>query len=334
MVTTRRRTASAAIAVLAAAALLAACTDPRPGEADAELTIGLTYVPNVQFAPFYVADQRGYFAEEGVAVELRHHGESEDLFGALSSGREDIVVAGGDEMLQARAGGAQVVSVATVYQRYPVQLIVPADSTIGSAADLAGTTVGVPGEFGETWFGLLAMLDAAGLQESDLEISTIGFTQQAALSGGYVDAVMGYGNNDVPQFRATGLEVVGLDIGDVALVGVSLGVADGSLTRQPEAIRAVIRAVERAIADISADPNIAVEAAVEAIPGAVPQDQREIMTEVAIATVELYGDVSPWGLQDAERWEAMATLMADLGLLEGEVDATTAFTNEFLDDQG
>src|SRR5699024_953584 len=63
-----------------------------------QLTLGLTYVPNVQFAPFYLAAQQGYFEDAGVDVTLRHHGESEDLFGALTGGSEDVVVAGGDEM--------------------------------------------------------------------------------------------------------------------------------------------------------------------------------------------------------------------------------------------
>src|SRR5699024_3045408 len=103
----RSRKASAMVVrrrpVLAAGALtpllaLAACAadDPDQDETTADLpqlTLGLTYVPNVQFAPFYLAEQKGYFTDAGVDVTLRHHGESEDLFGALRSGTEDLVVA-------------------------------------------------------------------------------------------------------------------------------------------------------------------------------------------------------------------------------------------------
>ena len=330
MVVTRRRALMLAAAV-GAGLMAAGCTDPRPGAADARLTIGLTYVPNVQFAPFYLADQQGYFTEAGVDVTLRHHGESEDLFGALTAGREQLVVAGGDEMLQARAQDVDVISVATLYQSYPVTLIVPAGSDITAPEHLAGRTVGIPGPYGETYFGLLAMLQAAGLTEDDLEIASIGYTQQAALSGGHVDAVMGFVNNDVPQFRATGLDVTAVGIGDVPLVGISLGTTSRVISQNATALRGVVEAVGRAVADIAADPSLAVDAAAEEIPGTITDEQREIMTEVAEATVPLYGDLTaPWGLQDEERWQQMATTMLELGLVETEVDPGEAYTNEFV----
>lgn len=331
MVVTRRRVGALAVMALGSVAMLAACSDPSPGTADAEVTIGLTYIPNVQFAPFYLAEQRGYFADAGVEVTLRHHGESEDLFGALTAGREQLVVAGGDEMLQAYAQDVDVVSIATVYQEYPVSMIVPADSDIEEPADLAGRTVGVPGPYGETYFGLLAMLSAAELSTDDVEVSTIGYTQQAALSGGHVDAVMGYVNNDVPQFRSTGLEVSAVGLGDVPLVGISIGTTERMTEQERAALEGVVEAVGRAVADIVADPSLAVAAASEEIPGTISAEQEEIMAQVAEATVPLYGELSgPWGLQDAARWDAMAATMLELGLIETEVSAEEAFTNDFV----
>lgn len=332
MVVTRRRLLPAVLAMAAAVAVVGAgCSDPTPGAPGAEVTIGLTYVPNVQFAPFYLAEQRGYFEEAGVDVTLRHHGDSEDLFGALGSGREQIVVAGGDEMLQARSQGVDVVSVATLYQTYPVSLIVPTGSDIQAPADLAGRTVGIPGPFGETYFGFLAMLDGAGLTTDDVTVSSIGYTQQAALSGGHVDAVMGYVNNDVPQFQATGLDVTAIGIGDVPLVGIGLGTTTRMTTQEQEALAAVVAAVGRAVEDIAADPAAAVEAAEEEIPGTIDDEQRTIMTQVAEATVPLYGDLSgDWGVHDVERWDAMATTMLDLGLIETPIAAEEAYSNEFV----
>lgn len=330
MVVTRRQALLLA-AVAGTSMVASACTDPSPGSPDAKVTIGLTYIPNVQFAPFYLAQQRGYFAEAGVEVVLRHHGESEDLFGALTAGREQLVVAGGDEMLQARSQDVDVVSIATLYQDYPVVLIVPDGSPIAAPADLAGKTVGIPGPYGETYFGLLAMLSAAGLTTDDVTISSIGYTQQAALSGGHVDAVMGFVNNDVPQFRATGLAVTPVGIGDVPLVGVGIGTTSRMTQYEGAALRAVVTAVGRAVADIAAEPALAVEAAAEEIPGTITDQQREIMATVAEATVPLYGDLTgPWGQQDAALWEAMATTMLDLGLIESPVPPEEAFTNDFI----
>ncbi|MDO5683262.1 MAG: ABC transporter substrate-binding protein, partial [Propionibacteriaceae bacterium] len=117
-------------------------------QATQKFTLGLTYTPDIQFAPFYVAAEKGYFTDAGLDVTLRHHGANEQLFGAIQAGQEDMVYAGGAEFMQARSQGVPLVSVATYYQEYPVVLVVPQDSPIQSAADLKGRSVGVPGPFG------------------------------------------------------------------------------------------------------------------------------------------------------------------------------------------
>lgn len=331
MVVTRRKmvAAVAATGLMALAGCAGGTNEADGGSSDdlPQLTLGLTYVPNVQFAPFYLADQAGYFTEAGVDVTLRHHGESEDLFGALTSGTEDVVVAGGDEMMQARDQGVPVVDIATVYTSYPVALIVPADSDITAPADLDGLTVGVPGPFGETYFGLLAMLRTAGLTEDDVQVEYIGFTQQDALSEGHVDAVMGYSNNDVPQFAATGMDVRAVPLGDVPLVGIGLGTTDDLLASDTEALRAVVHAVGRAVADIVADPQVGVEAAAEEIPGTLDDEQRAIMTATMQATVPLYGDLSsPFGLHTGP-WQQMSAFLAETGLTSQPVPADEAYTD-------
>jgi NitT/TauT family transport system substrate-binding protein len=224
-----------------------------------------------------------------------------------------------------------VVSIATLYETYPVVLIVPEDSDIATPADLAGRTVGIPGPFGETYFGLLAMLDGAGLSESDLTIEHIGYTQQSALTSGHVDAVMGFVNNDVPQFRAGGLPVRSVPIGDVPLVGISLGTTDELTDAEADALTGVVTAVGRAVADIVADPQVAVEASGEHIPGAMTPDQEEAALQTVEATVELYGQTGDgWGTQDDATWSAMADFMLDTGLISAPVPADEAYTNAFV----
>lgn len=334
-----RRTIAAA--VLAAAALLAACAptvqapadgggEPARDEAAADLTIGLTYTPDIQFAPWYVADAQGYFADEGVEVTLRHHGASESLFGALEAGEEDVVVAGGDEMLQARSQGIPVVNIATVYHSYPVALIVPDDSPITAPGELAGHTVGIPGPFGETWFGLLALLSNAGLGEDDVTVDHIGFTQQAALSAGHVDAVMGYVNNDAVQFEAAGLAVRTLPLdetGEVPLVGIGLGASETAIDDDPEALRAVVAATDRAIDDILADPEQALTLSADYVSGLEQAEARDAALETLEATSALYTDAAT---DRAAQWQEMAQFMAEHDLLGEDVDAESAVSDEFL----
>lgn len=326
----QRRTLAA---ILATTTLLAACgaqdRSARSGDAatassaasSSELTIGLTYTPDVQFAPFYVAEEQGYFEEAGVEVRLRHHGASEGLFSAAVSGEEDLVVAGGDEMLQAVAEGADLVATATLYQDYPVALIVPDDSDIRDVPDLAGHSVGVPGEFGQTWFGLQVLLDQLGPDAEDVRVETIGFTQLAAITSGHVDAVMGFVNNEPVRLEQQGVQTRTIPLDDdVPLVGISLIATRQVLEDDEDQVGAVNDAVLRAVADIVADPQVAVEAAAEHVPDLSGDEARAAALATMSATVPLYGTGDEIGALDPERWSQMADFMSQHGLLSGEVD--------------
>ncbi|WP_216395373.1 ABC transporter substrate-binding protein, partial [Arcanobacterium phocae] len=179
---------------------------PKNTEPD-KVTIGLTYIPDVQFGPLYVALDKGYFADEGLDVTLRHHGAQEALFGALEAGEEDIVFAGATEMMQARTQGLDVVNWATLYQKYPVTLITTADSGIKTPADLVGKKVGLPGPYGENYYSLLAMEESYGLKDK-MTVEYIGYTQAAAMAGHQVDAIIGFNNNDSIAIENAGLDVV------------------------------------------------------------------------------------------------------------------------------
>src|SRR5699024_7529408 len=204
-----------------------------------------------------------------------------------------------------------------LYQSYPVAVIVPEDSPIETLVDLAGATLGIPGRFGETWFGALAFLEQAGLSEGEVQIEEIGFTQQAALAGGHVDAVIGFGNNDVPQFRATGLDVRALPTTPVPVVGIGAGASSTTIAERPEALSAVARATQRAVEALIEDPQVALDAASGHIRGTVTEHQSELMDAGLERTTELDGNPGAvWCFPDRVPWEDMNESMVEMDLIE------------------
>ncbi|WP_431783461.1 ABC transporter substrate-binding protein [Streptomyces chumphonensis] len=334
----RTRTLLLALALLGTAAL-AGCGSPDEPSNDkggqGPLTVGLTYVPNIQFAPFYVAESLGYYEDAGLEVKLKHHSFSEPQFGALSAGREDVVYAGGDEMLQARSKGVPVVDVATLYHEYPVAVMVPKDSPVTEAADLEGRTIGTPGPFGETYFGLLAVLKSAGLSESDVKVQHIGFTQQAALAGGKVDAVTGYLNNDAVQFARSGVDVrtIGPADGDgsLPLVAAGLGASEDLTGDRPEELKALVAATLKGVQYTIDHPEKAVELSAEFVPGLEDPKKRKDALAVLEATIPLMEnhDGTP-GRNDPAAWERMVEFMHSHDLLSSRLPAEEAFDNSFL----
>jgi NitT/TauT family transport system substrate-binding protein len=313
---------------------LAACGSTSAGGSTSltPLTLGLTYVPNIQFAPFYVADALGYYKAAGLSVTLRHHGASEDEFGALVAGREDAIFAGGDETLQARAHGPALVYIAEVFTTYPVALIVPADSPIHSAADLRGRTVGVPGQYGATYIGLLALLKSAGLTQNDTHIQSIGYTQVQALLGHKVDAVMGYINNEPILFQKQGFAVRTLDVASVQpLISNGLAALESQLQAHPDRMKALVAATLRGLDYTLAHPQEAVNLSKAYVPDLDDATQAADALTVLRATLPLMQQTGAKpGYSDPEAWQSMASFLQSQGQLASSVDVSQAYSNAYL----
>lgn len=297
-------------------------------------TIGLTYIPNVQFAPVYVAKERGYYQERGVDVTIRHHGSDEGLFTALIAGEEDVVIASGDEMMVARDSGMELVSIGAFYHSYPATVIVPEDSPIRTMSDLRGRTIGIPGEFGSNWYATLAALTQGGLTTEEVTIRSIGYTQTSALAGKQVDAVVGFTNNDLVQMTLSGLSVrsIPLDDESTGLVSASIITTQQWLDEHPDDAKNIVDATVAGTQHILDEPESALDATLawdETLHG---ESQRESARSILQATLPLWknSDGVASGIQDVLVWERMAQFLHTIpNLLTDQPNTEAAVTNTY-----
>lgn len=288
-----------------------------------DLTLGLTYIPNVQFAPFYVAVEKGLFAAQGLNVTIRHHGAQEDLFGALISGREQVVCASSDEAVVATSQGeVTIATFATMYQKHPVCIITRADQQVSSMKDLAGKRVGLPGRSGSTYYGLRTALHGAGMTESDIVLMEIGYTSIAALSSDKVDAIVGFLNNEPLILKDKGLEVKVLEVTDQnepSLVGPGLMTKKDSLS--PELLGKLAAALLESEKAIVADPAAALEVVVGQVPDLGDPTARAGAEKILAATSELWmRDGSPTVKVNQAAFQRMTQFLADSGIAKRRVD--------------
>lgn len=335
-----------ALPALALSALvLAGCSSPAEGPAQAPtegsentaspVTLGLTYIPNVQFAPTYVGVEEGYFAGEGADVTIRHHGSDEGLFTALFAGEEDMVVATGDEMAIARSQGMDLLSVGQYYAKYPVVVIVKEDSDIKTFEDLRGRKVGLPGEFGSNWYGLLSALAAHNMSVNDIELTSIGFTQLAALQSGEVEAVVGFTNNDTVQFGLANVGVRELEMspeGGLPLIGANVVTTSKFASENPDLVKAVLEGLRQAKQLCVDDPDKAVEVTKGYDPNLSAAGATDAAKATLVATNKLFekdGEVTM--RQDLDTWAAMLDFLATQdGLLASDVKLDETVTNDFV----
>ncbi len=326
---TRLFAAAVILLMLVGCSPVASPATPSSSASAPPAVIGLTYIPNVQFSPFYLAVAQKLYS---TPVTLRHHGTSEGLFTAITTGTEQFVVAGGDEVLQAREQGTDLVAVASYYRKYPVRIIVPGDSTISSIADLKGHTVGIPGKYGETWFGFLLALKGAGLTVNDVNVQEIGYTQQAALATKKVDAIVGFVNSEPIQLQAAGIPAKVIDIGDVPLVSICLVTTHAYATAHPDVVKAVAKGTVAGMQGVVANQDAALQASKAYVPGLTDPATAKGAKAVLAATAPLFqnADGTVTGTLDASAWDAMSTAMVAAGLLKAPQPSSTAMTNAYL----
>ena len=318
-------------AALAVVLIVAACggstssaapTTAQPSSAPlTPLTVGLGYVPNVQFAQFYLADQAGYYADAGLDVTLQNKIDP-DLITLLGQGAVDIGSGDGTSVIPAVSQGIPVVYTSTIYGTFPAVVIARADSGIATAEDLRGKRIGIPGRFGTNWVMLQALLKEAGLTVDDVTIVEFpDFSQAAALQQGQVDAATGFANNEPIQLRNAGIEPVVLTVDDaVPLPGPGLVTGTKTLEDKAEALKAFTAATLRAMDEIAADPQKGLDAAFEAVPDLAkdPDLQRQIL-DATIATWKNARTGAALGSIDRDGWQQSLDFMAGMGLVPNPI---------------
>jgi NitT/TauT family transport system substrate-binding protein len=301
------------------------------------LTVGLGYIPSVQFAQFYLADQAGYYDEAGLDVTFQNKIDP-DLVTLVGQGSIDLGLADGTSVIPAVSNGIPITYVATIYGRFPSIVFAKASSGIATAKDLKGKKLGIPGRFGSSWIMLQALLKSASLTPDDLQIVEYpDFGQGAAVAQGAVDAATGFANNEPVQLQLTGEKVNVLRVDEITpLPGNGLIVGKAALESKRDAIAAFVAATLHAMEDIDKDPEKGLDAAIKAVPelGA----DRDTQAAILDATIDVWrGPVQEskgLGAIEPSDWEKSVTFMSDLGLVPNPVTTDDLVDTSLLPQKG
>jgi NitT/TauT family transport system substrate-binding protein len=310
---------------------LAACGGSAPANESGELTkirLPMGYVPNIQFAPMYVAIEKGYFREAGLDVELDYKFETDGV-ALVGAGDLPFAVVSGEQVPLARAQGLPVVYVAAWYQQYPVSIVAKSELGILIPQDLKGRKIGLPGLFGANYVGLRALLFEAKMSEEDVTLDSIGFNQVELLAAGEQDVIVGYTANEPIQLRARGIPVTEIRVADyVHLASNGILTNEKTITENPGLVRAFVGAFLKGLADTIADPEEAFDLSEPHIPNFADLDA-DVQRQVLATSIEQW-KAERLGYSDPRAWENMRNILLEMGLIGKEVDLNEGFTNEFV----
>jgi NitT/TauT family transport system substrate-binding protein len=327
------------IIALVVGLLAAACGvgSSSPSAAPAKLVVGLGYIPNVQFAPFYLAQDDGSYAKAGLQVEFQNKIDP-DLVALVGQGAIDVGISDGTSVIPAVSQAIPVQYIATIYGKFPSIVFAKTSSGIKTAADLKGKKLGIPGRYGSSWIMLQALLASAGLTPDDLTIVEYpDFGQRAAVEAGAVDAATGFANNEPVLLALGGSPVTVLTIDDITpLPGPGLISSKKTLDAKHDAIARFVAVTLDAMARVKADPQAGMNAAAKSVDGLKADDATQKV--VLQATIDTWtGPVQQangLGAIDSAGWKTSIDYLTSLGLTKAPVTVDQVVRTDLLPPHG
>jgi ABC-type nitrate/sulfonate/bicarbonate transport system substrate-binding protein len=283
---------------------------------------------NLPFVGAYVAQDKGFFDELNLDVDIRHAQSGEHLQ-LLLAGEVQVATANAAQVVERSSEGLPVVAVALVGQKSEQGFAVGANSGIENVQDWAGKRLGykgtVPVEF-------LATAGANGLDPDDVEQNKVGFDPRV-LSEGQVDILSVFISNEPGQLDRIGYPVKVFDPSDYGLpmLGLTYIASQDGINKDAEAIDRFVRAALKGITYAADHPEEALDIVMKYAPQE-NRDQQQFMltTELARARTDLT-EANRYGWQTAEQWKALADTLREFDVIKNDVDVSKVFTTRFLE---
>ena len=323
---------SLALLVVLGGALAACRSEDDTGGEPVEVSLALDWYPWAAHSGIYLAQENGYFEDEGLEVSVYVPGDPATGLQLVASGEDDFVISYQADVMIARGAGLPVMSVAALVQHPLNSIMALGSSEITTPADLAGKKVGITGvPSDEALLG--AVLAQAGVGLDQIEIVNVGFNLVQSLLGGEVDAVIGaYWVHESILIEQQGqtVNVIRLEEWGVPdYYELVLVTTDEKVAEDGEMVEKFVRALQQGYADAEADH----EAALDALIAAAPDTDRELEEAGLPLLAPFWTDngAVPFGTQTLERWETYGLWLNENGLLDDSVEPAQAFTNEYVE---
>lgn len=270
-----------------------------------------------QHAPFFLGKARGFYAAEGLDVNIISGSGSSDSVKQLGAGTVDLGLVDALVLVQAAEQGVPVKAVAAYYQRTPIVLLSPKSKPVTDPKQLTtGLKVGSK-RASATYQGLTALLAVNNIDMKKVNLVDIGFGVQPLLVG-QVDALMGFTMNESIEAETGGMPVVEMPIADhgVTAYGLMLAANEKLVQAKPEIVRAFLRATRRAVEASVADNAASVQALAAATSETNVAREMKVLARTAPFWSVKGKDIASFGTQTTPAWQETVETARRVGLVE------------------
>lgn len=313
--------------------LLAACGQGAGSSSNDSVSVVLDWYPWSNHAGLFLAQQNGYFGDQHLNVKINVPSSTDDVLKLVGTGHDTFGISYETDVLLARQQGIPVKSIAALVQQPLNTIMALKSSGITHPKQLEGKKVGYPGIPSDESL-LKTMMAADGGDISKVQLVNVGFNLVPALISGKVDAIIGgYDVHESILAEQQGYPVNVMHVQDWGVPNyyeLVLVASDKTIQDDAPMVNRFMHAVIQGYNAASANHKAALDAIVAKYPD----------TDVKMETVGMQRLAPLWtkgapmfGWQTDQRWQQYADWMTKNGLLPSKVDASQAFTNQFVADQ-
>lgn len=287
-------------------------------ETPVKLTVALDWYPNAVHSFLYAAESQGYFRDANLQVELKMPSDANDPLKLAATDQVDMAISYQTQVIQAKAEGLPIKSLAAIVREPLNVVMVRADSLVQSPKDLTGKNVGYPALPLDIEI-VKHMVKTDGGEPSSIRFTDIGFQLIPALSTKQMDATIGgYINheqlilekNNVPVrlFRLT-------DYGVPRYYELVLVTSDQTVVQKREALDRFQQAIQKGQAYVISHPKEALEGLLQQEAKEFPLDKEIEQKSLDVLLPLMDAKDKPFGSQDKAQWQQVIEWMATKQLI-------------------
>lgn len=267
-----------------------------------------------QFAGYYAALQQGYYADEGLQVELIEGSADLPPITQVLTGQADYAI-GDSDLLLARLSGKPVVALAAVFQHSPYVLLSLQQRQIHTPKDLLGKRIMLSQDQGALQFKAMMLKQALDIRQMTLLPHS---WQLQDLIDGKVDAISAYAMDEPVQLQQRGYQtsVISNQHYGVDFYGDILFTTERETSLHPERVDAFLRATKKGWA-YAFNHKQEMAQVIARMKGVAERGLNEdtLLQEANLMVPYVLSEVVPWGKMHTERWQTIAETFAKLGLM-------------------
>jgi NitT/TauT family transport system substrate-binding protein len=313
--------------------ILLGCGPSQPRRTPDEVRLQLKWLHQAQFAGFYVAQEKGYYAKEDIRIVFLEGGQDIDISERVVSGKADFGVLTPEFILRKRSEGAPLIAIGAIYRRSAVVFAAMTHSGIVRPSDFIGRTVATGDPSGsQKDFDLQfhAMMKKLGLIVSKVNVVPYDPRYTGFLDG-TVDVTPCYSTGGLINLRQKGLKLNLIRPSDYGIhfYSDSLATTDRLISEKPDLVTRFLRASIRGWQDAIEDSRQAVTVTLK-YTQLKDADLQTAMMDSMLPLVHTGEDQIGW--MKAEVWQGMYQILLEQKLLARPFDVDQAYTLRFLNE--